>query len=162
MSSKEVDDSVLEEGCYYLKELGLTPTQIAKNFGTTRKRVESLVTSYASKLKSGEVVPDQFDMTFWDDVRKESEGDVKVTFVSEKGVHHGWKSDLLRLDGPSLMSIFEASRDFLNADPNQRFLDYEPPSGFDPLALEREVKKAVAIISELLKEKAAQGTDSPR
>jgi len=153
LSNGKVDESVLEEGCFYLREMGLPASQIARNFGTSKRRVESLAQSYASKLKSGSVVPDPFDRTFWEDVRREAEGDVKVTFVSEKGVHHAWKSDLRRLDGDSLMSIFEASQDFLNSDPNQRFLDYKPPPGFDPLALEREVKKAVAIISDLLKEK---------
>lgn len=157
MSSKEVDDSVLEEGCYYLTELGVAAEQIAKNFGVTKRKVESLANSYAEKLRSRRVVPDTFDRTFWEDVKKEAEGDVKVTFVSERGIHHGWKSELRKLDGPSLMSIFEASKDFLNADPNQRFLDFEPPPGFDPLALEREVKKTVAIISDLMGEKAAQG-----
>jgi hypothetical protein len=156
MPSEQIEDSVLEEGCYYLGQLGLTSAAIARNFGTTAKRVESLSSAYAAKIKSGEVVPDPFDRTFWEDVKKEAEGDVKLTFVSQKGVHHGWKSDLRLLDGVSLMAIFEASQDFLNADPNRRFLEYKPPSGYDPLALEREVKKALDVISELLKEKGAE------
>ncbi|HUI86932.1 MAG TPA: hypothetical protein VLY21_07235 [Nitrososphaerales archaeon] len=156
MSKKEIDDSVLEEGCYYLARLGLSVTQIAKNLNITEARARALSKSYSSKLKSGTVVPDPFDRTFWEDVRKEAEGDSKVTFVSEKGIHHSWVSDLRRLDGAALMSIYEASQDFLNADPNQRFLEYAPPSGYDPLALEREVKKAVSVVEGLIKEKGGE------
>lgn len=149
----EVDDAVLEEGCYYLSELGLSLDQIASHFESTKAEVKHFVDAYAAKLKAGEVVADPFDRTFWDGVRKEAEGDVKVTVLSEKGFHHAWKSDLRRLDGPELMAVFEASKDFLNMDPNQRFLDYKPPMGYDPLAMEREVKKSVEIISALLDEK---------
>ncbi|HZW85666.1 MAG TPA: hypothetical protein VFE91_07195, partial [Nitrososphaerales archaeon] len=109
--------------------------------------------SYASKLKSGKVAVGDFDRQFWEDVKKEAEGDMKLTFVSEKGFHHAWKSELERLDGRSLMSIFEHSKDFLGADPNRKFLDFPPPKGYDPLAMDREVSKAIGVVSELLAEK---------
>jgi hypothetical protein len=51
------------------------------------------------------------------------------------------------------MSVFEASKDFLGSDPNQRFLDFPPPRGYDPLALDREISRAVAVIGDLLREK---------
>lgn len=143
----------MEEGCYHLSRLGLTPDQLAMHFGTTPARVGALVRSYEAKLSSGKVVPVDVDRTFWEDVKKEAEGDVKLTFLSDKGFHHGWKSELMRLDGPALMSVYEASRDFLNADPNRKFLEYPPPRGFDPLALDREIKKAVGVIGELLDKK---------
>jgi len=146
----DIDDSVLEEGSYYLAQLGLTYDQIAARFETTPALVRKLVSSYKKRLKSGEVVADDFDRAFWDGVRKEAEGDVKVTFVSEKGFHHSWKSELSKLDGPALMSILEASKDFLNSDPNQNFLDFPAPKGYDPLALDREVRSAVAVVTELL------------
>jgi len=150
---KEIDDEVLEEGCYYLFQLGLATERIAAHFETTRDKVETLISSYTNKVKAGKIFPDPFDRTFWEDVKKEAEGDVKLTFVSEKGFHHAWKSELLKLDGTALMSIFESSRDYLGADPNQRFLDFPPPKGYDPLAMEREVRRAVEIISSLLEEK---------
>jgi len=96
---------------------------------------------------------DDFDRTFWKEVRAEAEGDTKVTFVSEKGFHHAWRSDLKKLDGPSLMTIYESSKAFLDMDPNQRFLDYPAPKGYDPLALQREVKRAMGIVSSILEEK---------
>ena len=109
--------------------------------------------SYSSKLGAGKIKADAFDRTFWEDVKREAEGDVKLTFVSEKGFHHAWKSELAKLDGRGLMSIFESSKDFLNADPNQRFLDYPPPKGYDPLALDREIRKAIQVVGRLLEEK---------
>ena len=149
----DVDEEVLEEGCYHLSRLGLTDDQLAAHFGIAPARVGSLVESYESKLKSGAVVPGDFDRAFWEDVKKEAEGDVKLTFLSDKGFHHAWKSELRKLDGPALMSIYESSKEFLSADPNQKFLDYPPPKGYDPLAMDRELKKAVGVIDELLAEK---------
>ncbi len=156
----EVDEEILEEGCYYLSDLGLSHAEIAAHFDTTKSKVARLVKSYSAKLKSGKTVAGDFDRTFWADVKKEAEGDVKVTFVSEKGFHHAWKSELERLNGEALMSIFEASKDFLGADPNLRFLDFPPPKGYDPLALEREVRRAVAIVSSLLEQKWKDGETS--
>ncbi len=149
----EVSEEILEEGCYYLSQLGLPDSQIALHFETSPEAVKRLVKSYSAKLKSGEVTAGDFDKVFWEDVKKEAEGDVKVTFVSDKGFHHSWKSELQRLDGRALMSVYEASKDFLSTDPNQKFLDYPAPKGYDPLAMDREVRKAVAVIGELLEQK---------
>jgi hypothetical protein len=143
----------MEEGCYHLSRLGLSNRQLAVHFETTPTKVAAMIRSYESKIKKGDVVPGEFDRVFWEDVKKEAEGDVKLTFLSEKGFHHGWKSELEKLDGPALMSIYESSKDFLGADPNQKFLDYPPPKGYDPLAMDREMKKAVGVIGELLAEK---------
>jgi hypothetical protein len=152
-SDPDISDEILEEGCYYLNKLGLSTDEIAVHFETTSERVAALVTSYSAKLKTGKVVAGDFDKAFWEDVKKEAEGDIKLTFVSEKGFHHAWKSELEALDGRALMSIYESSKDFMGADANQKFLDYPPPKGYDPLAMDREVKKAVTIIGELLAEK---------
>jgi len=151
----EVDNEVLEEGCYYLMRLGLTAEQLASHFGLPPTRIVELATSYGAKITSGRVSQDDFDRVFWEDVKKEAEGDVKLTFLSEKGFHHAWKSELEKLDGSALMSIYESSKDFLNADPNQRFLDFPPPKGYDPLAMDREIRKAVGIVQVLLENKWA-------
>jgi len=156
----EVDDEVLEEGCYHLSQLGVSVDQLAAHFEITPARARSLVRSYEGKLKSGKVTAGDFDRVFWEDVKKEAEGDQKVTFLSDRGFHHAWKSELKKLDGAALMSIYEASKDFLNADPNQKFLDYPPPKGYDPLAMDRELKKAVGVIGDLLSEKWNQENSS--
>ena len=149
----DISESVLEEGFYHLSKLGMSHERIAEKFGTTAEDVGKLARSYAAKLKSGKADPGDFDRTFWEDVMKEAEGDVKVTFVSEKGFHHGWKSELSRLTGPQLMSIYESSKDFISTDPNQQFLDQPPPKGYDPLMMDREVRKAVVVIEGLLQDK---------
>jgi hypothetical protein len=153
MRDLEISDEVLEEGCYYLTQLGLTDEQISAHFEISPEKAGALAKSYESKLNSGKVSAGDFDRVFWEDVKREAEGDVKLTFLSEKGFHHAWKSELERLDGRALMSIYEASKDFLSADPNQKFLDYPPPKGYDPLAMDRELGKAVVIIGDLLAEK---------
>lgn len=159
----DVSEEILEEGCYYLSKLGLATPRLAEHFGVEPAEVTAFIRSYESKLKSGSVSPGDFDRAFWEGVKKEAEGDVKVTFLSEKGFHHAWMSELRRLDGPALMSIFESSKDFLGADPNQKFLDYPPPKGYDPLAMDREVRKAVEAIGELLAEKwEAEGRTKTR
>jgi hypothetical protein len=149
----EVSREVLEEGCYYLSLLGLTDKQIAQHFEASPERVAELIKSYSSKLRSGEIVAGDIDRVFWEDVKREAEGDLKLTVVSDKGFHHVWKSELQRLDGSALMAIYESSRDFLGGDPNQKFLDYPPPKGYDPLAMDREVRKAVGVVGDLLEEK---------
>ena len=152
MSPDEVSEDVLEEGCYHLSKLGLVPAEIARHFEITEAEARNHASTYAQKLKDGKVSSDPFDARFWEDVKKEAEGDVKLTFVSDKGFHHSWKSEVSRLDPAALMNIYESSRDFLAADPNQRFLDYPAPKGYDPLASEREVKKSVEVIRSLLDE----------
>jgi len=149
----DISDEVLEEGCYYLHELGLPISQIADHFETTPARVKKLVGDYSLKLKKGGVAPGEIDRAFWEDVKREAEGDIKLTFISDKGFHHAWKSELAKLDGPALMTIYEHSKDFLGADPNQKFLDFPPPKGYDPLAMDRELRKAVTVVGELLADK---------
>jgi len=156
----EMDEEVLEEGCYHLSRSGLSAELLASHFGLSPSKVDSLIKAYESKVKSGRVSPGEFDRTFWEDVKKEAEGDVKLTFLSEKGFHHAWKSELKQLDGPALMSIYESSRDFLDADPNKKFLEYPPPKGYDPLAMDRELRKAVGVIEVLLGEKWASEKSS--
>ena len=152
-----VSDEILEEGCYHLSRMGLSLNDLAAHFEIPRGKVSRLIASYEAKLMTGVVTQGDFDKAFWEDVKKEAEGDVKLTFLSEKGFHHAWKSELVKLDGPSLMSIYESSKDFLSADPNQKFLDFPPPKGYDPLAMDRELRKAVGIIGDLLAEKWKEG-----
>jgi hypothetical protein len=156
----EISEDVLEEGCYYLSKLGLGMSDIARRFEIDDEKARALAASYSKKLESHKIQSDSFDLQFWQDVKKEAEGDEKLTFVSDKGFHHSWKSEVSRLDPGALMNIYESSMDFLNADPNQRFLDYPAPKGYDPLASEREVKKAVQVVRSLLNELSRKGADN--
>jgi hypothetical protein len=152
-SRDEIDDSVLEEGAYYLSKLDLDVDAIAERFEIPSAQVLRHKTRYEGKLKSGEVIAADDDLIFWRNVKEEAEGNVKVTFVTDQGFHHAWRSDLEKLDGPSLLAIFESCKRFLNLDPNARFLEYAPPKNYDPLAMQREISKAVTVINSILEKK---------
>lgn len=149
----DIDPGVLEEGSYYLSKLDLDADAIADRFEIPRADVLRHKTRYEGKLKRGEVLEVAADLAFWKSVKEEAEGNVKVTFVTDKGFHHSWRSDLEKLDGPSLLAIFESCKRFLNLDPNSRFLQYAPPKNYDPLAMQREVTKAVTVINSILERK---------
>jgi hypothetical protein len=149
----EIDDSVLDEGSYYLSKLDLDVAAIAERFEIPSSQVLRHKTRYEARLKSGDVVEVATDLAFWKSVKEEAEGNVKVTFVTDKGFHHSWRSDLEKLDGQSLLAIFESCKRFLNLDPNSRFLEYSPPKNYDPLAMQREISKAVTVISSILENK---------
>ena len=152
-SKDEIDDSVLEEGSYYLSKLDLDVDSIAERFEIPPSSVLKHKTRYVERLKRGEVVENPDDLAFWRNVKEEAEGNVKVTFVTDKGFHHAWRSDLEKLDGPSLLAIFESCKHFLDLDPNARFLEYSPPKNYDPLAMQREINKAVTVINSILENK---------
>jgi len=149
-SIDEIDESVLEEGSYYLSKLDLDVDAIALRFELPPSVVTKHKARFEGKLKRGEAVETTEDLVFWRSVKQEAEGNVKVTFVTDKGFHHAWRSDLEKLDGPSLLAIFESCKRFLNLDPNSRFLEYAPPKNYDPLAMQREITKAVTVITSIL------------
>jgi hypothetical protein len=152
-SEDVIDESVLEEGSYYLSKLDLGVEAIAERFEIPPAQVIRHKSSYEKKLRDGDAVEAAADLAFWRNVKEEAEGNVKVTFVSDKGFHHAWRSDLEKLDGPSLLAIFESCKRFLNLDPNSRFLEYSPPKNYDPLAMQREISKAVTVVNSILEGK---------
>jgi len=152
-SKDDIDDSVLEEGSYYLSKLDLDVGAIAERFEIPPAQVLRHKTRYEKKLKDGVAVEAATDLAFWRNVKEEAEGNVKVTFVSDEGFHHAWRSDLEKLDGHSLLAIFESCKRFLNLDPNSRFLEYSPPKNYDPLAMQREISKAVTVVNSILESK---------
>jgi len=156
-SNDEIDGSVLDEGSYYLSKLDLDVDAIAVRFELPASAVTEHKARFEGKLKRGEVVETAEDLIFWRSVKEEAEGNVKVTFVTDKGFHHAWRSDLEKLDGPSLLAIFESCKRFLNLDPNSRFLEYAPPKNYDPLAMQREITKAVTVIYSILEKSKTKG-----
>ena len=150
--SDQADDATLDEGCFYLSKLGLTAKEIASRFEIAEREVLARRKRFEEGLKQGKIVEDM-GLDFWRSIKEEAEGNIKVTFVSDKGFHHAWRSDLRKFDGPTLLSIYESCKDFLNLDPNARFLQYNAPKNYDPLAMQREISKAVIVIGALLEEK---------
>ena len=57
------------------------------------------------------------------------------------------------MESPALMAIFETSKQFLDFDMYRKYLDTKPPVGYDPMALQRQVKRAVDIIREILEKR---------
>jgi len=151
--SEAIDESILDEGCFYLTKQGMTPLEVATRFEISESQVTRRAKRFERRLISGEVPEETVSTDFWNSIREEAEGNVKVTFVSEKGFHHSWRSDLRKLDGPTLLSLFEASKGFLELDPSSRFLEYKTPKNYDPLAMQREISKAVVVLGSLLEEK---------
>lgn len=148
-----IDDETLDEASYYLSKLGLSSPQVAERLEIPVIQVGQRVRRFEEKLKNGEVVEDPAALVFWKSIREEAEGNVRVTFVSGKGFHHSWRSDLERLDGATLLGIYESCKDFLNLDANARFLQYDAPKNYDPLAMQREIAKAVVVLGNLLEQK---------
>jgi len=159
LSTDEIDESVFEEGSYYLSKLDFDVDAIAARFEIPPSLVIKHKARFEGKLKRGDVVETAEDLVFWRSVKEEAEGNVKVTFVTDKGFHHAWRSDLEKLDGPSLLAIFESCKRFLNLDPNSRFLQYSPPKNYDPLAMQREITKAVTVINSILEHLKTRGDD---
>jgi hypothetical protein len=148
-----IDDDILDEGCFYLTGLGMTPAEVASRFEISPRQVASRAARFRKRLEGGKVVEEPVSADFWKSIREEAEGNVKVTFVSEKGFHHSWRTDLRKLDGATLLSLYESCKDFLSLDPNARFLEYKTPKNYDPLAMQREITKAVVVLGGLLEEK---------
>ncbi len=57
------------------------------------------------------------------------------------------------MEGTALMAIFETSKKFLDFDMYKPYLGSKPPVGYDPMALQRQVKRAVDLIQEILQKK---------
>ena len=154
-SKAGVDDEVLEEASYHLRKLGLSFHEIGQRFEISDERAEELYGNFQRKLSVGVVKDDPLARNYWESVSREAGGDVKVTFVSQDGFHHAWKSDLEKMDSQTLMVIFERSKEFLEADSNKYFLNIPPPVGYDPLAFSRQVKTAVELIDGILTNRSA-------
>ena len=151
--SDPIDDNVLDEGCFYLTKQGMTLREVAVRFEISESQVARRAKRFERRLREGKIPEESVSTDFWKSIREEAEGNVKVTFVSEKGFHHSWRSDLSKLDGPTLLSLFESCKSFLDMDPSSRFLEYKTPKNYDPLAMQREISKAVVVIGGLLDEK---------
>ena len=156
----EIDESVLDEGAYYLSKLDLDVDAIAERFELPPSTVLKHKARFEGKLKKGDVVETNEDLVFWRSVKEEAEGNVKVTFVTDQGLPPLVAVRLGEARWTSLLAIFESCKRFLNLDPNSRFLEYAPPKNYDPLAMQREITKAVTVINSILEKKWKQNGES--
>lgn len=162
MTASTDEEFYLAECCYQLRRLGLSTSEISKRVDRSQREVLILCRLHAERIKRGLATDSPLDRGFWEDTNLEVQGDPKVTFAGQDGFYHCRQSDLEKMDPPTLMKIYESSKLFLDLDGTKRFLDFKPPVGYDPLALAREVKKAVGIIEQILQKgwgRQKAGTD---
>jgi hypothetical protein len=154
LSHEELGEDVsvhLEEACYYLRKKGLTLQELSKALEIPEKEAERLYRMYEAKIVRGVVEENEVDRSLWEDVYNDSLGNERITFVRDDGFYHCRRTDLEKMNSPVLMAIFESSKKFLDFDMYKPYLDSKPPVGYDPMALQRQVKRAVDLIEEILR-----------
>lgn len=156
ISDSDEASKYLEEACYYLRKRGLSFQELSKALEIPEDQAEKLHRNYSIKIQEGLVKENEVDRNLWEDMYHDAHGDEKVTFVRDDGFYHCRKSDLEQMDGTALMAIFESSKKFLDFDMYKRYLDSKPPVGYDPMALQRQVKRAVDLVQEILQKKWTQ------
>jgi len=140
----------LQEATYYLRRKGLSFEKLSRILEIPEQKVRDFYDEYASKIRDQTILESEVDRNLWEDVYNDSIGNEKVTFARDNGFYHCRKSDLEKMESPALMAIFETSKQFLDFDMYRKYLDTKPPVGYDPMALQRQVKRAVDIIREIL------------
>jgi hypothetical protein len=152
---KEEEDAsqYLQEACYYLLKKGLSIEQVSKALEISDQEVTLLREQFESRIAAGEAVENEVDRNLWEDVYNDSVGNEKITFVRDNGFYHCRRADLDKMDSSALMAIFETSKKFLDFDMYRRYLDSKPPVGYDPMAMQRQIKRAVDLIEQLLKQR---------
>ncbi len=156
MSSEESEQDISEylgEACYYLLKKGLTLQQTSKALELSEQETSRLNKQFESRIAKGEASENEVDRNLWEDVYNDSIGNEKITFVRDNGFYHCRRSDLDKMDSPALMAIFETSKKFLDFDMYRRYLDSKPPVGYDPMAMQRQIKRAVELIENVLKQR---------
>lgn len=152
---KETEETsqYLEEASYYLLKKGLSMEQVSKALEVSTEEAAQLSKKFESRIASGNAATNEVDRNLWEDVYNDSVGNEKITFVRDNGFYHCRKSDLDQMDSSALMAIFETSKKFLDFDMYRRYLDSKPPVGYDPMAMQRQIKRSVELIEEILKQR---------
>jgi len=149
----------LQEACYYLRRKGLSFAEISRAFEVSEAQASELFEEYVSRIAEGAASEDDVDRNLWEDIHNDSRGNEKITFARDDGFYHCRRSDLELMESAALMSIFESSRKFLDFDMYKRYLDTKPPVGYDPMALQRQVKRSIELIQEILNQRWKDGSD---
>jgi len=143
----------LQEACYYLRRKGLSFMELSKALEISEAQATRLFEEYASKIAAGAASENEVDKNLWEDIHNDSFGNEKITFARDDGFYHCRRSDLELMESSALMSIFESSKKFLDFDMYKPYLNTKPPVGYDPMALQRQVKRAIELIQEILNQR---------
>ena len=159
MESPIEEDMVpyLQEACYYLRKKGLSFAELSKALEISENQATRLFEEYTSRIATGNADENEVDRNLWEDIHNDAFGNEKITFARDDGFYHCRRSDLELMESSALMSIFETSKKFLDFDMYRRYLDSKPPVGYDPMALQRQVKHAVELIEGILKKRWDEG-----
>ncbi|HET7405001.1 MAG TPA: hypothetical protein VFV92_10270 [Candidatus Bathyarchaeia archaeon] len=159
MESPIEEDMVpyLQEACYYLRKKGLSFAELSKALEISENQATRLFEEYTSRIATGNADENEVDRNLWEDIHNDAFGNEKITFARDDGFYHCRRSDLELMESSALMSIFETSKKFLDFDMYRRYLDSKPPVGYDPMALQRQVKRAVELIEGILKKRWDEG-----
>jgi hypothetical protein len=147
--NREVE-GYLREACYHLRNKGLTIEEISRVLEISPRQVQEFYDQYQEDVAKGVVAITDIDRRLWEDVYNDSHGNEKITFVQNNGFYHCRKADLEKMENETLMSIYETSKKFLDFDMYKPYLDSKPPPGYDPMALQRQVKRATELINNIL------------
>lgn len=149
----------LEEACYYLRKKGLTFPELSKALDISEAQATRLFEDYANKIAAGGANENEVDKNLWEDIHNDSRGNEKITFARDDGFYHCRRTDLEMMESSALMSIFESSKKFLDFDMYKRYLHTKPPVGYDPMAMQRQIKRAIELIQEILDQRWHKESD---
>lgn len=142
----------IEDGCYYLRELGMEFSEIGKIFEISEEEAKKRYKAFAKKLKGKGVIASAYDKKFWEDVIQEARGNERVTLVDKKGTfYHGRRADLEKADTKDLMALFDSAKEYLNNIPPMvlESLEKNKP-GYNPLSPIKQLKDGLKVIEEIL------------
>ncbi|MBM3897067.1 MAG: hypothetical protein FJ358_00860 [Thaumarchaeota archaeon] len=142
----------VEDGCYYLRELGMDVGEISRLFEISEDDVKKKCKTFARKLKSKQIIQSGFDKKFWEDVMQEARGNEKITLVDSEGeFYHGRRTDLEKAETKDLMALFECGKEYLNnVHPMVlESLDKNKP-GYNPLSPIKQLKDGLKVLEEIL------------
>ena len=147
----------VEDGCYYLRELGMNVSEISRLFDTSEDDVRKKCKAFVKKLKSRQIIASEFDKKFWEDVMQEARGNEKITLVDSKGeFYHGRRVDLEKAETKDLIALFDFGKEYLNNIHPMvlESLEKNKP-GYNPLSPIKQLRDGLKIVEEILSKRDA-------
>jgi hypothetical protein len=159
--SEAGETEFLEEACFYLSELNVPTEQIASSLNLDENQVMSAIDQYKKKIEEGKITYDPEAKEFWRKSNQESGGDERVTLVDDKGrYYHGWKSEIGKMNTEQLVELLIVNKKYSDAHPLSEFSKTQPAVGYDPIIPLRNIRRAVALIDQILQARDLQDPSS--
>ncbi|MDG7000845.1 MAG: hypothetical protein JRN15_17265 [Nitrososphaerota archaeon] len=156
-----MEDEYVEEACFYLTELKVTPSIIGKEFNMTADQVGNAAKRYRKKIESKQVSYDEEVKSFWAKNLRETSGDERITLVDEKGrYYHGWKSEIEKMSTESLVELLVVNKQYSDKHPLSEFSKTQAVVGYDPIVPLRNIRRTVSIIDEILQQREKEEESS--